>query len=208
MGKRHVRAMLRKMSSGERVAIARSAGSIGSLARLASVAEQFGYAYAGAGLGGFKSEQLMLELVPDPGPEAQARAERNRALYPNAGDGVSLPPLVREEVELLKARISFDFASQYTAKQRLALGLPVATVLAAAPCIRFGPHSTATLVAVILWAVFMLLVPVGLASVRRARARYGAQLAAAGFTPVTDELGRLRYVSPGGPLPRRGNPVA
>lgn len=205
--KKHVRAMLGKIANGERVVIARSAGSIGGFAQLAFIAEQFGYAYAGAGFGGLKSEQLMLELVPDPSPEAQARADRNRALYPNADEGVSLPPPVREEVELLKARISFDLASQYTAKQRLALGLPLATVLTAAPCVRFGLHSTAALVAGLLWAAFMLLVPVGLASVRRKRDRYGARLRAAGFIPVTDKLGRMRYVSPGGQLPGRGNPA-
>ncbi|MEV8566705.1 hypothetical protein AB0436_14210 [Streptomyces sp. NPDC051322] len=182
------------MASGERVAIARSTGSVGGLARLAAIAEQFGYAYADAGLGGIRGEQLMLVLVPDPRHEAQARAERNRALYPNAGDGVSLPPLVPQEVELLEARISFDFASQFTPKQRLAVGIPLATAVAVAPCIRFGLHSTAALVAGLLWAAFMLLAPLGLVSIRRKRAQYGARLRAAGFLPVTDARGRLRYI--------------
>lgn len=203
-----MRAMLRKIASGERVRITRRTGSVRSLARLAFVAEQFGYAYADAGLGGFKSAELVLELVPDPRPEAQARATRNRASYPNAGDGVSLPPPVAEEIALLEARISFDLASQFTPKQRVALGVPLMTALAAAPCIRFGVHSTVALVAGLLWAVFMACVPIGLAHTRRKRARYAAVLEAAGLTPVTDMLGRLRYVSPGDRRPVLGNPSA
>ncbi|WP_405779861.1 hypothetical protein [Streptomyces sp. NBC_00859] len=206
MSKRHIRTMLRTMESGETVKVTRSTGSVRTLARLAFIAQQFGYAYADAGLGGFKSEQLVLRLVPDPGPEARARAARNRELYPNAGDGVSLPPLVREEVDFLEARISFDITTQYTGRQRLAIGIPALTVLAAAPCLRFGVHSTVALVAGIVWAVLMALLPLGLANLRRKRAGYAARLLAAGFTPVTDMLGRLRYVPPGGQLPGRGDP--
>jgi len=33
-------------------------------------------------------------ILPDPGPQAQARAAQNRAQFPQAGDGVSLPPVV------------------------------------------------------------------------------------------------------------------
>lgn len=207
MNKKHMRAMLRTMASGETVKVTRSMGSIRGLARLAFMAEQFGYTYADAGLGGFKSQELVLKLVPDHTPEAQARAARNRELYPNAADGVSLPPLVREEVEFLEARISFDFTTQYTDTQRIAIAVPVLTALAAAPCLRFGVHSTVTVVAVIIWAVLMTLMPLGLASIRRKRAAYAARLQAAGFVQVKDAVGRQRYAPPPGQRPEHGNLV-
>lgn len=206
MSKKHVRTMMRAMAAGETVTITRSTGSIRGLARLAFLAEQFGYAYAGAGLGGFQGEETVLKLVPDPRPEARVRAARNRKLYPNADDGVSLPPLVREEVEFLEARISFDFTTQFTGRQRVAIAVPLLTALAAAPCLRFGVHSTVALVSGIVWAALMALIPLALAHLRRKRDQYAAQLRVAGFTPATDMLGRQRYVPPGGPLPAPGNP--
>ncbi|GAA2539600.1 MULTISPECIES: hypothetical protein [Streptomyces] len=52
----------------------------------------------------------------------------------------------------------------------------------------------------------MTLLPVGFAVNRRFEAKYAVRLQAAGFTPVTDQDGRLRYVPPGGRLPGHGNP--
>ncbi|MFD9608644.1 hypothetical protein ACFWWS_04690 [Streptomyces sp. NPDC059083] len=52
------------------------------------------------------------------------------------------------------------------------------------------------------------LAPVGFAISRRLLVTYTARLEAAGFTPVTDENGRKRYVPPGGQLPGHGNPFA
>ncbi|WP_175439113.1 hypothetical protein [Streptomyces vilmorinianum] len=54
----------------------------------------------------------------------------------------------------------------------------------------------------------MALAPVGFAVNRRYAVKYTAQLEAAGFTPVTDRTGRLRYEPPGGQLPGHGNPFA
>ncbi|MEU2587058.1 hypothetical protein ABZ612_29815 [Streptomyces avermitilis] len=52
----------------------------------------------------------------------------------------------------------------------------------------------------------MALLPVGLVLSRQYGAKYSAQLETAGFTPVTDQNGRLRDVPPGGQLPGHGNP--
>ncbi|MEU7112844.1 hypothetical protein [Streptomyces sp. NPDC046182] len=40
---------------------------------------------------------------------ASARAAKNRARYPHAGDGGELPPLTPEEVDLLSSRMMVDF---------------------------------------------------------------------------------------------------
>ncbi|MET8518077.1 hypothetical protein [Streptomyces sp. NPDC005077] len=54
----------------------------------------------------------------------------------------------------------------------------------------------------------MSLIPVLNVAGRRYKAKYAGRLAAAGFTPVTDQSGRLRYLPPGGQLPGHGNPFA
>ncbi|MDX2542501.1 hypothetical protein ACOT81_19140 [Streptomyces sp. WI04-05B] len=174
------------------------------VAQLALVAQQFGYEYADLRQNG--GQRLELLIVPDPRPQAGELAALNRARYPDAADGVSLPPVEPEAVDLLKARMVVDLGSQFTDKQRVAIAMVLLTATAAAACFRFRAYTNGIVIVGIVWAALMALLPVLLAYNRRYTARYTAQLRAAGFTPVTDPNGRLRYVPPDGRLPGHGNP--
>ncbi|MFE7232832.1 hypothetical protein ACFVAF_19655 [Streptomyces sp. NPDC057596] len=126
----------------------------------------------------------------------------------DAADGGALPPLVPEEVELLKARITFDITAKFTDRQRVLLAAAGAVPLALLVGFEVGEGATAVVRTGAVWAAVMALVPLGLAVNRRYRAEYAARLEAAGYTTVTDPSGRLRYVPPGGQLPGHGNPLA
>lgn len=206
MRKKHVRKMLRNMASGEPVRLTVSMSSWEGLARLAFFAEQFGYAYADVQL--TDDNRFALFIVPDPGPQARQRAARNWERYPGAGDGVSLPPVVPDAIEILKARMVVDSGSQYSDKVRMGLAVFTLTAFAAAIGFRLRADSVALVVVGVVWAALMALLPVLLVHGRRYRTRHAARLQAAGFTPVTDRGGRLRYVPPGGQLPGHGNPFA
>ncbi|MBD0422077.1 hypothetical protein H0H10_23475 [Streptomyces sp. TRM S81-3] len=209
MSDRHVRKMLRRTASGEPFEVAPAIATLRKLARLAFIAQQFGYEYADIRQGGGpQGNGFVMLLVPDPRPQARARAARNRAQYPDASDGGALPPLVPEEVELLKARITFDITTRYTDRQRIVLTGVGAVPLAVPIGFQLGTGATAVVLAGAVWAALMALLPVGFAVNRRYRAKYAALLQAAGFTPVTDGRGRLRYLPPGGRLPGHGNPFA
>ncbi|WP_433543847.1 hypothetical protein ACQPZG_01090 (plasmid) [Streptomyces sp. CA-294286] len=209
MSTRQVRKMLRQMADGGPVEVTSAMASMKALARLAFLAEQFGYTYADVRQGGGpQGNGFVMLLVPDPAPGARARAERNRAHYPRASDGGALPPLVPDEVELHRTRIAFDLAARHTEKQLAVLGGVGFTVLAAGLGVALGADATALALALAVWAVLMACVPVGLVVNRRYRARQAARLEAAGFTAVTGPGGRLRYVPPGGPRPGHGNPCA
>ena len=204
MSKRQVRKMLREMASGEPVRMTVSGWSWKRLARLAFIAEQFGYEYADLQM--TIDNKFALFIVPDPSPEGRQRAEQNRARYPDAGEGGALPPFVPEAIDLLKARMVVDTGSQHSDKLRTGIAIFFVTMSAAAICFRLRAETAAVVIVGIVWAALMALIPVLLAYSRRYRAKYAAQLKAAGFTPVTDESGRLRYVPPGGQLPGHGNP--
>ncbi|WP_445524372.1 hypothetical protein [Streptomyces cyslabdanicus] len=179
------------------------------LTRLAFIAQQFGYEYAdvwqGGGPGG---NAFVMLIVSDPSPQARARAARNWAQYPDAADGGALPPLVPDEVELLKARITFDITAKFTDRQRALIAAAGAVPLALLVGFEIGAGVNAVVLAGAVWAAVMALVPLGLAVNRRYRAKYAARLEAAGYTTVTDPSGRLRYVPPDGRLPGHGNPFA
>lgn len=207
MGGRHVRKMVRRMESGEPVRVAPAMATMKKLTRLAFYAEQFGYAYADVRQGGGpQGHGYVLMLVPDPRPEARERAARNRALYPEAGSGGALPPLDPGALALLKARITFDLTTLYSEGQRVLLAGIGLVPLAVPVGILLGTGGTAFLYGGAAWLVLMGIVPAGFALTRRYRTRYAALLEAAGYTPVTDREGRLRYVPPGGQLPGHGNP--
>ncbi|MEU2289208.1 hypothetical protein ABZ614_46380 [Streptomyces sp. NPDC013178] len=193
------------MASGEPVQITVSMWSWEGLARLAFIAQQFGYEYADLQLSG---DKFALFIVPDPSQQARERAAQNRARYPDASDGGSLPPVVPDAIDLLKARMVVDSGSQYTDKLRMGLLVFVLTTFAAAIGFRLRADTGAVVIVGIVWAALMSLLPVVLVISRRYRAKHTAQLLAAGFTPVTDRSGRLRYVPPGGQLPGHGNPFA
>uniref|UniRef100_A0AAU3I9J1 Integral membrane protein n=1 Tax=Streptomyces sp. NBC_01393 TaxID=2903851 RepID=A0AAU3I9J1_9ACTN len=208
MSNRHVQKMLRQMASGEPVQVTSAMASMKKLARLAFIAQQFGYEYADVRQGGPQGNGFVMLIVPDPSPQARTRAEQNRVQYPSASDGGALPALVPDEVELLKARIAFDLAARYTEKQlTVIMGVGFST-LAVCLGLQLGADTTAVVVAGIAWAALMAFVPVGLVVNRRYRAKHVARLQAAGFTPVTERSGRLRYLPRGGQLPGHGNPFA
>ncbi|MFE8986262.1 hypothetical protein ACFYMI_00305 [Streptomyces collinus] len=207
MSKRQMQKMLRLMASGEPVELTSPMASVKKLARLAFVAQQFGYEYADVRQSSGRNGALTMLLLPDPSPHARARAGQNWAQYPDAADGVSVPPVVPDAFELLKARINFDLTGKHAEKRMGygALGVSVGCVILG---FRFGGESGDFVVAGVLWLLFMAVFGIGLVVTRKRNVKFAARLQAAGFLPVTDENGRTRYLPPGAQLPGQGNPFA
>ncbi|CAL9578408.1 hypothetical protein SUDANB1_04968 [Streptomyces sp. enrichment culture] len=207
MSKRQMQKMLRLMASGEPVELTSPMASVKKLARLAFVAQQFGYEYADVRQSSGRNGALTMLLLPDPSPQARARAGQNWAQYPDAADGVSVPPVVPDAFELLKARINFDLTGKHAEKRMGygALGVSVGCVILG---FRFGGESGDFVVAGVLWLLFMAVFGIGLVVTRKRNVKFAARLQAAGFLPVTDENGRTRYLPPGAQLPGQGNPFA
>ncbi|MFD9585648.1 hypothetical protein ACFWBM_13280 [Streptomyces sp. NPDC059980] len=195
MGKRQVRQMFRLMASGEPVQLTSPMASVKKLSRLAFMAQQFGYEYADVRQGSGRNNALTMLIVPDLAPQAQARAAQNWAQYPKAGDGVSLPPVVPDALELLKARINFDLTGK-NAEKRMRYGFVGLTVACVVLGVRTGGDSVAWTVAGVLWAVLMVVLGIGIVVTRKRNAKFAARLQAAGFAPVTEEGGRVRYLPP------------
>ncbi|MEU1197182.1 hypothetical protein ABZ446_13255 [Streptomyces sp. NPDC005813] len=183
------------MSAGEPVQLTSGMASVKKLARLAFVAQQFGYEYADVRQGSGRNNALTMLIVPDHSPQAQARAAQNRAQFPKAADGESLPPVVPDALELLKARINFDLTGRH-AEKRMLYGAVGATVGCVVLGVRAGGDSVAFTVAGALWALLMVVLGIGLVVTRKRNAKFAARLQSAGFTPVTEEGGRVRYLPP------------
>ncbi|MGW3409787.1 hypothetical protein [Streptomyces sp. NPDC000888] len=195
MSKRQVRRMFQLMASGEPVELTSPMASVKKLGRLAFIAQQFGYEYADVRQGGGRDTALKMIIVPDPSPQAQARAAQNWAQFPQAGDGQSLPPVVPDALELLKARINFDLTGK-NAQQRMlyaVLGVTGACVVLA---VRTGGDAVAFSVSGALWVLAMAVFGIGFVVTRKRNAKFAARLRSAGFTPVTEEGGRVRYLPP------------
>ncbi|MFD8352501.1 hypothetical protein ACFV1X_26625 [Streptomyces coelicoflavus] len=205
MSKRQTQKMLELMASGEPVQLTSRMSSVKKLAKLAFVAQQFGYEYADVRQSGGNNTALTMLLVPDPSPQARTRAAQNWAQYPNAGDGVSLPPLVPDAFELLKARINFDLTGK-NAQKNMGYGALGGTVACVVIAFREGGSSDDFLLSGIIWVVLMAALGIGFLVTRKRNAKFAARLQAAGFVPMADETGRLRYLPPGGQLPGHGNP--
>ncbi|MGP4045530.1 hypothetical protein [Streptomyces sp. 2A115] len=205
MSKRQLQKMFQLMASGEPVELTSPMSSVKKLSRLAFVAQQFGYEYADVRQGGGQGSQLKMLIVPDPGPVARQRAAQNWAQFPNAASGGPLPPFVPDALELLKARINFDLTGKNAEKRMLygALGVTVGCLVLA---VRTGGDSTAFVFSGIFWVLLMGLLGIGVVVTRNRNAKFAARLQAAGFAPVTDETGRVRYLPLGGQLPGHGNP--
>ncbi|MER6384879.1 hypothetical protein [Streptomyces sp. NPDC001250] len=203
MSKRQIRKMLDLIARGEPAELTIAWASVKKAARLAFVAQQFGYEYADARYTGSRNNVLKLLVVPDPSPEARNRAAQNWAQYPNAADGESLPPVVPDAFELLKARIQFDLTGKSAEKRMLlaAGGLTVGLVLFV---VRKGGGVGAMFVAGVVWVILMAIFGIGFAVTRGRNAKFANRLQAAGFTPVTDETGRVRYLPPGAQVPGVG----
>ncbi|MFG3211904.1 hypothetical protein [Streptomyces tendae] len=205
MSKRQTQKMLQLMASGEPVQLTSRMSSVKKLAKLAFVAQQFGYEYADVRQSGGNNAALTMLLVPDPSPQARTRAAQNWAQYPNAGDGVSLPPLVPDAFELLKARINFDLTGK-NAQKNMGYGALGGTVACVVIAFREGGSSDDFVLSGIIWLVLMVALGLGFLVTRKRNAKFAARLQAAGFMPVADETGRVRYLPPGGQLPGHGNP--
>ncbi|GAA2621895.1 hypothetical protein [Streptomyces vastus] len=204
MSQRQLQKMFRLMGSGEPVELTSAMASVKKLARLAFVAEQFGYQYADVRQGG-QGNSLKMLIVPDPSPQAQTRAAQNWAQYPQAGDGKSLPPFVPDALELLKARINFDLTGK-SAEKRMGFGAIGVTVGMAIGVARASGDGVTYVIG--MWVLLMAILGVGFFVTRKRNAKFAARLQAAGFTPVTDETGRVRYLPPGSQLPGHANPFA
>lgn len=98
--------------------------------------------------------------------------------------------------ELLKARINFDLTGK-NAQQRMLYGVLGVTVTCVVLAVRTGGDAVAFSVAGALWVLVMAVFGIGFVVTRKRNAKFAARLRAAGFTPVTEEGGRVRY------LPRR-----
>ena len=207
MSKRQVQKMLRLMASGEPVELTSALASVKKLARLAFIAQQFGYEYVDVRQSAGRNNALVMLIAPDPSPQARARAGQNWAQYPNAADGVSVPPLIPDAFELLKARINFDLTGKNAEKRMgyAAIGLTIGAVILG---LRLGGDGAAWVAAFLTWAFFMAIVGIGFAVTRKRNAKFAARLQAAGFTPITDQGGRVRYLPPGAQVPGQHNPFA
>ncbi len=207
MSKRQVQKMLRLMASGEPVELTSPLASVKKLARLAFIAQQFGYEYVDVRQSAGRNNALVMLIAPDPSPQARARAGQNWAQYPNAGDGVSVPPLIPDAFELLKARINFDLTGK-SAEKRMgyaAIGLTIGAVILG---LRLGADGAAWVAAFLTWAFFMAIVGIGFAVTRKRNVKFAARLQAAGFMPITDQAGRVRYLPPGAQIPGQHNSFA
>ncbi|MGV9914190.1 hypothetical protein [Streptomyces tendae] len=205
MSRRQTQKMLQLMASGEPVQLTSRMSSVKKLAKLAFVAQQFGYEYADVRQSGGNNAALTMLLVPDPSPQARTRAAQNWAQYPNAGDGVSTPPLVPDAFELLKARINFDLTGK-NAQKNMGYGALGGTVACVVIAFREGGSSDDFVLSGIIWLVLMVALGLGFLVTRKRNAKFAARLQAAGFMPMADETGRVRYLPPGGQLPGHGNP--
>ncbi|WP_419666438.1 hypothetical protein [Streptomyces sp. 2-1] len=214
MSNRQLQKMFQLMASGEAVEVASPMASVKKLARLAFVAQQFGYEYADVRQGGGHNGGLKMLIVPDPGPHARQRAAQNWAQFPQAASGGPLPPFVPDALELLKARINFDLTGK-SAEKRMLYGALGGTVGCVVLALRTGGDGVAFAGSAVVWVLLVGVLGIGFAVTRKRNAKFAARLRAAGFTPVTDQAGRVRYLplgaqAPGyaSPQPGHANPFA
>ncbi|MGI3230303.1 hypothetical protein ACRJ4B_48075 [Streptomyces sp. GTA36] len=206
MSNRQVQKMFQLMASGEAVEVASPMASVKKLARLAFVAQQFGYEYADVRQGGGHNGGLKMLIVPDPGPQARQRAAQNWAQFPQAASGGPLPPLVPDALELLKARINFDLTGK-SAEKRMLYGALGGTVGCVVLALRTGGDGVAFAGSAVVWVLLVGVLGIGFAVTRKRNAKFAARLRAAGFTPVTDQAGRVRYLPQGAQAPGYANPL-
>jgi hypothetical protein len=190
MDQRHIRQLLRRMADGEPVSA--GAGIFGqAFAPVVFYARQFGYTYTDITAG---RKQLLIQLVPDPSPQARARAAENWARYPDAATGGELPPPDPDAMALIKAQGYFVMDLPISEGMRIGLLVFLVSFVSMAIATRFGLGTGA-----VVWVGAMALVAVGVLFNRRSRARNSALLDAAGFTLTTDPTGRRRYLPPADP---------
>ncbi|WP_415949452.1 hypothetical protein [Streptomyces sp. KLOTTS4A1] len=186
-----VRTVMDAMAYGQPAEVTSYWASVKKLARIAALAERFGYQYADVVIG---MQGLKMLLVPDPDPQARQRAQQAWAQHP-PGAGAPLPQLPTEVPELLRNRIRFDMYATQNEKRRL-VAVPVAFVIVALQMQRTPDIA-------VFWGVLLgvaVLVAGGSFLVRRKwRGDIGRRLQAMGFVPLNEPNGRLRLVPPGSP---------
>ncbi|MET7637566.1 hypothetical protein [Streptomyces sp. NPDC005438] len=208
MSKRLVSRMLRQMGSQETVRVVGKI-PVRRLARLALVAEEFGFAYQDthhAGEGQYTRNVMILGR--DHSPEAQRRAMENSVRFPQAGNGGDLPGMLRggtlrplpdvaPRLELLEARINFDLTRPPTRNEALALAV-LAVLALAVNVVAFRSDPDFLLMILCLYLGVLALGSALFLWARRRNAHYRQVLDQAGLVPVPDRDGRLRYL-PGPP---------
>ncbi|MFI9603116.1 hypothetical protein ACIHCX_25270 [Streptomyces sp. NPDC052043] len=162
------------------------------LAAYAYVAEQYGYRYTGPAPYYSSSGRSFPVFGFRRLPDAEERAARTQVQYPSplpngpfpgmlpGGDGLTPRPEVRQEVDLLHARIQVDLLGGIGKKRlwRLALAVPLGLFLAL--LIR-GVTPTSTLLAGCLSAAYLLYLCVVRIATRRRLAKYQRMLQVAGI---------------------------
>ncbi len=190
-----IRTMLNSMAYGQPVEVTSYWGSAKKLARLAALAERFGYQYADVV---FTMQGLKMLLVPDPDPQVRQRAQQAWAQHAPAVGG-PLPQLPGEVPEQLRTRIRFDMYAGQNEKRRL-VAVPVAFGVVAFQALRMPDLAVAFGV---LLGVGLLVAGGGFLVRRKWRRECGDRLRSAGFVPLTEPTGRLRLVPPGSPYAPR-----
>ncbi len=208
---RRIAALLRQVATQDVVELRQEMAVAKRVAAQAYVAEQYGFEYGEARREGHNKQVLAVYLYRDPRPEARAREAATIAAYPQAGMGGAVPglkpgtlsPLPEAEaaVALMKDRIGYDVMAKAADKgqKRFAYAM---TGVAAAVFLLMGKWVEGVVVGAVLAA--FLVGAFRLSDVRRQRV--ADRLTAGGFTAVTDEHGRRRFLRPGQQLPGHANP--
>ncbi|MEU1281205.1 hypothetical protein [Streptomyces sp. NPDC005805] len=208
---RRIAALLRQIATQETVDIRHEHSVTGRVAAQVYLVEQYGFEYGEAWREGARKEILVARMYRDPRPEARAREAATIAAYPEAGTGGAAPGLrpgtlkptdeAAEAVARIKDRIGFDVMAGAAAKGQqvfayACVGVFVLMLLVLGHWL--GALLGGAALAGFLFGAFRL------GGVRRQR--IAERLTAAGFTAVTDEHGRTRFLRPGQQLPGHANP--
>lgn len=192
----HAPAMVMQTTRAHAIPLSSDVGSVRKLARLAWIAEQYGFMYDDA----LQQSRAPLRvfLVRDPSPAAQQRAAATWAAYPRGGSGGPLPEPTPEQLRLYRSRIVSDTADRRAQRQILRVALLVLLAFVAVPVGAFFVLGESRALGPLAVGVPTLLVIAVVYPVTRRR--YGnavARLRAAGFRQVTDAAGRTRQLPPG-----------
>lgn len=124
---RQISAMLGQIARQDDVEIGPEQ-TVGRVAALAHVAEQYGYAYDRAHRTGHNGMLILVRMYRDPHPAARAREAATIAAHPQAGNGGTVPgmrpgtvkplPEAQEPVARLKDRIMLDVMAEAANKRQ------------------------------------------------------------------------------------------
>ncbi|MEU6660599.1 hypothetical protein [Streptomyces sp. NPDC046821] len=155
------------------------------LATLVSTAELFGYQYVGAVQETFS---IKLRFIPDPSPEAQARAAQ---YWPYAPQVPGVPPQV---LEVNKKRVLFDLSGKAALMKRLPV-IVVVLLLWSLRSFTFADGSLALAIGYVCFMVVLAGIGVVINLLRHKKA--GEYLQAAGFVRYEPAPGQVVLLPPG-----------